>query len=65
MKVLVYNKGAGIESVIDVKRTDTVRARVTAKEKKQIAEFAKSAKVTESDVVRYALVHAKVITKCE
>lgn len=49
--------------MVIVKRTDVVRARVTEKEKQQVANFAKSSKVTESDVVRYALLQAKVITK--
>jgi hypothetical protein len=58
MKVL-----EGLDSIVNVKRIDVVRARVTKKEKEQVTQFAKSAKVTESDVIRYALLQAKVITK--
>lgn len=49
--------------IVNVRRTATIRARVTAEEKKKIAKFAKAAKVTESDVIRYALLQAKVTTK--
>jgi hypothetical protein len=49
--------------VVKVTRTEIIRARVTKAEKKKIADFAKAAKVTESDVIRYALLEAKVTTK--
>lgn len=53
----------GLSSIRSVRRTEIVRARLTTKEKKQVVKFAKSAKVTESDVVRYALLRAGVIAK--
>jgi hypothetical protein len=38
-----------------------VRARITRKEKEQLAQFAKKAKVKESDVIRYALQKAGIL----